>query len=89
MSLAEDTRTPFDAKPALATLKDFQLRTVEHVFGNLKAMMPGGFLLRTLPKVKGEMALAVLTYNLKRASNILGIGQLMQKLSMMAIPNSA
>lgn len=33
--------------------------TVEHPFGNLKAMMPGGFLLRTLEEVKGEMALAV------------------------------
>lgn len=63
--------------------------TAEHPFGNLKAMMGGGFLLRTLPKVKGEMALAVLTYNLKRASNILGIEQLMQKLTMMAAPNSA
>lgn len=63
--------------------------TAEHPFGNLKAMLEGGFLLRTLPKVKGEMALAVLTYNLKRASNILGIGQLMQELSMMAVPNSA
>lgn len=32
MSPKEDIRTPFDAKPVLATLKDFQLRTVEHVF---------------------------------------------------------
>ena len=47
--------------------------TVEHTFGNLKAMLEGGFLLRTLAKVKGEMALAVLTYNLKHAMNILGI----------------
>lgn len=57
--------------------------TVEHPFGNLKAMMPGGFLLRTLPKVRGEMALAVLTYNLKRAFNILGFENLMRKLTMM------
>lgn len=57
--------------------------TVEHVFGNLKAMMGGGFLMRTLDKVKGEMALAVLTYNLKRVKNILGIEGLMQKLNMM------
>lgn len=54
--------------------------TAEHPFGNLKAMMPGGFLLRTLPKVQGEMALAVLTYNLKRTLNILGFDKLMQKL---------
>lgn len=54
--------------------------TAEHPFGNLKTMLAGGFLLRTLPKVKGEMALAVLTYNLKRTLNILGIDQLMEKL---------
>lgn len=56
--------------------------TVEHPFGNLKAMLPGGFSLRTLPKVKGEMALAVLTYNLKRVANILGIEELIAKLGM-------
>jgi transposase len=61
--------------------------TAEHPFGNLKAMMPGGFLLRTLPKVKGEMALAVLTYNLKRTLSILGFEQLMQKLPIMMAPS--
>lgn len=63
--------------------------TVEHPFGNLKAMMPGGFLLRTLPKVQGEMALAVLTYNLKRTLNILGFEKLMQKLQMKMAPSWA
>lgn len=63
--------------------------TVEHPFGNLKAMMPGGFLVRTLSKVQGEMALAVLTYNLKRTLNILGFEQLMQKLRVMAVPSGA
>lgn len=63
--------------------------TAEHPFGNLKAMMPGGFLLRTLPKVKGEMALAVLTYNLKRTLSILGFEQLMQKLLMAMAPKGA
>jgi transposase len=57
--------------------------TAEHPFGNLKAMMPGGFLLRTLPKVQGEMALAVLTYNLKRVLTILGFENLMKKLATM------
>lgn len=52
----------------------------EHPFGNLKAMLHGGFSVRTLPKVKGEMALAVLTYNLKRALNILGVEKLMQRM---------
>jgi transposase len=62
---------------------------VEHPFGNLKAMMPGGFLLRTLPKVRGEMALAVLTYNLKRTLNIFGFEKLMQKLQINMAPSGA
>jgi transposase len=63
--------------------------TAEHPFGNLKAMMPGGFLVRTLPKVMGEMALAVLTYNLKRTLSILGFEHLMQKLKSMTVPSGA
>jgi transposase len=63
--------------------------TAEHPFGNLKAMMPGGFLVRTLPKVQGEMALTVLTYNLKRTLSILGFEQLMQKLQMRIAPSWA
>jgi transposase len=62
---------------------------VEHPFANLKAMMPGGFLLRTLSKVKGEMALAVLTYNLKRSLSILGFEQLMDKMQTMIVPKYA
>lgn len=60
-------------------LRRLRSATAEHPFGNLKAMLSGGFLVRGLPKVKGEMALAVLTYNLKRTLNILGIEQLMEK----------
>jgi transposase len=65
------------ANPTLMRLRS---ATAEHPFGNLKAMLAGGFLMRGLPKVKGEMALAVLTYNLKRVLNILGFATLMQKL---------
>jgi transposase len=65
------------------SLMKLRSATAEHPFGNLKAMMLGGFLLRTLPKVQGEMALAVLTYNLKRVLTILGFEHLMQKLKMM------
>lgn len=74
------------ANPGLMRLRS---ATVEHPFGNLKAMLEGGFLLRTLLKVKGEMALAVLTYNLKRAMNILGIEGLMKRLGIMVVPCSA
>ena len=48
-------------------------RTVEHPFGTLKAWMGSThFRLRTLPKVKTEMSLHVLAYNMKRAISILG-----------------
>jgi transposase len=58
--------------------------SAEHPFGNLKTMLHGGFAVRTLPKVKGEMALAVLTYNLKRAANVLGISSLIEKFKLNA-----
>jgi transposase len=59
--------------------------TAEHPFGNLKAMLRGGFCVRTLAKVKGEMALAVLAYNLKRAVKVLGIGEFLEKLWMRSV----
>lgn len=46
---------------------------VEHPFGTIKrAMQQGEFLMKRLPKVRTEMSLTVLAYNLKRALNILG-----------------
>jgi hypothetical protein len=63
--------------------------TAEHPFGNLKAMLKGGFCVRTLLKVKAEMALAVLTYNMKRAVNVLGIDGLLEKLWMSTAWSSA
>src|SRR4026209_2468074 len=48
--------------------------TVEHPFGTLKMRMGAThFLLKTLPKVAGEMAVHVLAYNLTRVMNIVGI----------------
>jgi transposase len=47
--------------------------TVEHPFGTLKARMGAThFLMKTLPRVAGEMALHVLAYNLTRVMNIVG-----------------
>jgi hypothetical protein len=52
-------------------------QTVEHVFGTLKGWMGSAhFLTRTLPRVRTEMSLQVLAYNLKRAMKILGTGPL-------------
>jgi len=53
--------------------------TVEHPFGTLKAWMGAThFRTRTLEKVKTEMSLHVLAYNLKRMMAILGVQPLMQ-----------
>jgi len=47
--------------------------TVEHPFGTMKARMGAThFLMKTLPRVSGEMALHVLAYNLTRVLNIMG-----------------
>ena len=47
-------------------------QTAEHPFGTLKAWMGAThFLTKTLPKVKTEMSLHVLAYNMKRVMNIL------------------
>ena len=47
--------------------------TVEHPFGTIKARMGAThFLMKTLPRVAGEMALHVLAYNLTRVMNLIG-----------------
>jgi len=52
-------------------------QTVEHPFGTLKAWMGAThFLTRTLDKVRTEMSLHVLAYNLKRMIAIFGVGPL-------------
>ena len=51
--------------------------TVEHPFGTLKAWMGAThFKTRTLEKVRTEMSLNVLAYNLKRVIAIMGAGPL-------------
>jgi transposase len=53
--------------------------TVEHAFGTLKAWMGSThFKMRSLEKVRTEMSLHVLAYNLKRMIAILGVGPLIQ-----------
>jgi transposase len=57
-------------------------QTVEHPFGTLKAWMGAThFLTRTLDKVRTEMSLHVLAYNLKRMITIFGVGPLMAAIS--------
>jgi len=55
---------------------------VEHPFGTMKWLMAHPrFLLRGLKKAKAELALGVLSYNLKRVINILGVPTLLLALA--------
>jgi len=57
-------------------------RTAEHPFGTLKMWMGAThFLTRTLARVRTEMSLHVLAYNLKRVMQILGIGEMLRVLT--------
>ena len=54
-------------------------RTVEHVFGTLKCWMGSThFTMKTLAKVRTEMSLHVLAYNMRRAISALGMERVMQ-----------
>ena len=53
--------------------------TTQHPFGTLKTWMGHTcFLTKMLPKVSTEMSLHVLSYNLKRAMNLMGVGNLLE-----------
>lgn len=57
-------------------------QTAEHPFGTLKLWMGAShFLTRTLQRVRTEMSLHVLAYNLKRVMRILGIGEILKVLA--------
>ena len=58
--------------------------TVEHVFGTLKHWMGAThFLMRGMDNVSTEMSLHVLSYNLRRVMNILGVSDLIQAIRLM------
>lgn len=66
----ETMQRRLDRTPQAARMRR---QTVEHTFGTLKAWMGSThFLTKTLPKVRTEMSLHVLAYNLKRAVSIFG-----------------
>jgi hypothetical protein len=66
---ARQDASQLDQMPEAMTIRR---QTVEHPFGTLKAWMGSThFLTRTLEKVKTEMSLQVLAYNMKRMINIL------------------
>ncbi len=67
-----------DGVPEASRLRQ---RTVEHVFGTLKAWMGSThFRTRTLPRVRTEMSLQVLAYNLQRVIRILGTQKLIAEM---------
>jgi BMFP domain-containing protein YqiC len=56
---------------------------VEHPYGTIKHWMGSThFLMKRLPNVQTEMSLHVLTYNLRRAINILGVPRIMEQLQI-------
>lgn len=56
-------------------------RLVEHPYGTIKHWMGSThFLMKRLPNVQAEMSLHVLSYNLRRAINILGVPRIMKQL---------
>jgi transposase len=68
-----------ERKPEISRLRR---QTAEHPFATLKAWMGAThFLTKTLPRVRTEMSLHVLAYNLKRAMNILGTKALLQAIA--------
>jgi transposase len=72
----EEMQRRLDQTPDAARLRR---QTVEHPFGTLKFWMGSvHFLTKTLPRVRTEMSLHVLAYNLKRAMNILGTKALIE-----------
>ncbi|WP_250478499.1 MULTISPECIES: IS1182 family transposase [unclassified Caballeronia] len=76
----EDMQRRLDKNPNTARLRR---QTVEHPFGTLKFWMGSAhFLMKTLPRVRTEMSLHVLAYNLKRAISILGASSLIEAMKI-------
>jgi transposase len=75
----ERTRRRLERYPAAMALRR---ETAEHPFANLKYGILGNarLLLRGINGARGEMALAVLAYNFRRALNLLGANAMTQRL---------
>jgi transposase len=75
-AVLEAAQDRLDRKPDIMTVRR---STVEHVFGTLKFWMGSAhFLTKRLGNVRTEMSLHVLSYNMKRVMNILGVPGLLQ-----------
>jgi len=77
--LLEAMQARVEAQPEKVKLRK---QLAEHPFGTIKqAMNQGYFLMRGLEKVRAEMALTVMAYNLKRAIKILGVPRIVAALA--------
>ena len=75
-AVLEAAQERLDRNPEMMTVRR---STVEHTFGTLKFWMGSAhFLMKRLRNVKTEMSLHVLSYNMKRVMNILGVPRLLQ-----------
>ena len=75
-AVLEAMQQRLDRQPELMRVRR---QTVEHPFGTIKTWMGWThFLTKTLSRVRAEMSLHVLAYNLKRVMRILGIEELMR-----------
>lgn len=59
---------------------------IEHTWGTLKWMLPGGFLVRGKIKAGAEVSLAHFGYNLKRALAVVGLKNLLAGLKAFPLP---
>jgi transposase len=81
-AVLEAMQQRLDRRPELMRVRR---QTVEHPFGTIKSWMGWThFLTKTLSRVRTEMSLHVLAYNLKRVMRILGIEELMRLMRLKA-----
>lgn len=57
---------------------------IEHCWGTLHWLLPGGFLIKGLKKVRAEVNLAALAYNIKRALAVRGLEPMLSRLARKA-----
>jgi hypothetical protein len=74
-AILDDMQNRLDQAPEIMRIRR---QTVEHPFGTIKSWMGAThFLMKTLGRVRTEMSLHVLAYNLMRVIKLLGTGALM------------
>ena len=78
--MLEKVRSRLDHDPEAMGVRR---RTAEHPFGTIKCWMGAThFLMQRLGKVSTEMALNVLAYNIKRVIAIVGVGALLEAMTI-------